>query len=731
MNSRKSLAAFYSLATLLVVSLVGNAGANQQVAQTPILGKSIPKYVDPVPVFGSAALPRVGGTSISVNMEEFQQKVLPDSFYTGLTAPYNAGTYVWSYQVGTAPAHYPGVTIEAQRNAPTTVTYTNNLAGAGGSATFLQKYLTVDQTIHWADPLVLDCLMNPSQPACFTPYGNPNWVGPGNPPAAQIPGAPVPTVVHLHGGEDPSAFDGGPDQWFTPNGIHGPGYVSLSPVAGNQDIYRYPNGQQATTLWFHDHALGTTRVNVFSGLAAFYLLRDSRDTGLPGNAINLPGGEREIELLIQDRQFDSNGQLFFPDGPLGGLNGPPPNPTVHPFWIPEFFGDVIVVNGKSWPYLNVEPKRYRFRLVNGSNARMYNFSFSNNMPFWQIGTDGGLLDTPVKASSIFLAPAERADVIVDFSGQKVGANIILTNSAKAPFPSGAPADPQTVGQIMQFRMVALTSPDTTCNPALAAGSAGACDLRGTDPIVRLANPTTGSLAPGVVPDKKRQLVLKEIEGPGGPLEVLLNNTKWLGLKESTLTSGNPQPLPGSTQIGPEWFTELPRVGSTEVWEIANITGDAHPIHIHLIQFQLINRQTFQLNKYTSAWEAAFAGGFKPGDGPPFSYNTVNADNAVGGNIPFTPYLQMSPAPPAANEAGWKDTIVMHPGEITRVAVRFAPQGVAVGGVSAGINLFPFDPTALIGQTDFAGNPGGPGYVWHCHILDHEDNEMMRPYIPVP
>jgi FtsP/CotA-like multicopper oxidase with cupredoxin domain len=712
MMTKTSLSRLFVLGLGLVLC-ASPAFASDLVPQTALPGKSVPKYVDPLPTFV-----RVSGTSVSVSMEEFQQKVLPASVYTGLPAPFNAGTFVWGYNVNGLGPSYPARTIEAQRTVPTTVTYTNNLVGPKGAPPFLQKYLTVDQTLHWADPLKVMCefLTTADQIAagCFFPFAG-----------------PVPAVTHLHGAEVPSAFDGGPEQWFTPNGLRGAGYASLKNVKANQAVYRYPNGQEATTLWFHDHALGSTRLNVFSGLAGFYFLRDGRDTGLATNPIKLPSGAQEIELLIQDRQFDTTGQLLFPDGNPSGLNGPPTNPDVHPFWSPEFFGDVIVVNGKSWPFLNVEPRRYRFRVLNGSNARMYDLGIRDpanvagpGPTIWQIGTDGGLLDAPAPISlpnRRFLAPSERADVIVDFSAF-AGKTLILDNDAKAPFPSGAPADPQTVGQIMQFRVSKKAVTDTTCDPAT-----NQCSLRAT-PIVRLPSDRV---------DKTRQLILREIEGPGGPLEVLLNNTRWTGFKESTLTTV-PTPIPDSTQVIDNFVTELPRVGSTEVWEIINTTADAHPIHVHLIQFQVINRQPFQAGAYLTDYEAAFpAGAPNAGEGPPFNYSNDNnptippGSNIVGGNIYVNPYLQGSPTPPAANEAGWKDTAVMKPGEVTRIVARWAPQDVPVGDVSAGQNFYSFDPTALLGTKDFAGNPGGPGYVWHCHILDHEDNEMMRPYAVQP
>ena len=433
-----------------------------------------------------------------------------------------------------------------------------------------------------------------------------------------------------------------------------------------------------------------TRLNVYGGLAGFYLLRD------PANEpANLPGGQQENEIVIQDRMFDTDGQWLFPDAPA--LN------PEHPFWQPEFLGDAIVVNGKTWPYLDVEPRRYRFRLLNGSNARFYELKLPRGLTFWQIGTDGGLLDGPVELNKLLLAPGERADVIIDFAKVKAGTKLIMTNNARAPFPQGATPDPQTVGQIMQFRVGFPTGgPDTSYDPATALPGS----LRPTNPIERLAPTVTAPNAP----DVGRQLTLNEVMGAGGPLEALLNNSKW-----GYSTNENPQ------------------VGSTEVWEITNLTGDAHPIHLHLVQFQLLSRQRFQTNKYLKAYDGAFTGGvYNPATGPPLPYDTPNADGAVGGNPAVGPFLKGKTMPPAPNEMGWKDTVIMYPGEVTRIVVRWAPQDTLAGGVAPGVNLFDFDPTAdqTVGDDGF-GYPGGPGYVWHCHILDHEDNEMMRPYTVAP
>jgi spore coat protein A len=678
-------------------------------AQTPLDGATIPKYVDPLPTLSSRRVN--GAAAVAVDMVEFQQKILPATIYAGRAAPFNNGTYLWGYKLNGGTPGWPAQTIEARQNTVTSVTYSNSLR----APLQLQKYLTMDQTLHWADPLHTTannhCKNGPPVAGpCLQPYG----------------GA-IPTVPHLHGAEVLSASDGHPDAWFTAGlTLKGPGYVS--------NVYSYPNRQEATTLWFHDHALGMTRLNVLSGLAGFYLVRDTRDTGAATNPIGLPAGAFEQELLIADRQFDTNGQLLFPDGTPAnnptGINGPPPNPDHHPFWNPEFFGDVITVNGKSWPFLQVEPRRYRFRIVNGSNARFYRMGVVNASaaggpvpassaptPVYQIGSDGGFMNAPVPITNsttgkLFLAPGERADVIVDFAGQ-AGRTFVITNDAEAPFPSGDPpsVSAPSAGEIIQFRVnLPLSSPDTSYNPA-----APQRPLR--------AAPMTNIKPSNTVPaDNKRQLVLVEVEGDGGPLEVLLNNSHWDGLREGTTTA-----IPGSVSNGKGLqSTENPRVGATEVWEIANLTEDAHPIHLHLIQFQVIGRQTFDRDGYRASWDARFPGGtfngvtypagtYIPGYGPPLNYATANAAGAVGGNPDFGPFLQGAASGPDAKESGWKDTIKMLPFTITRVAVRYAPQSVAAGAVHPGTNLFSFDPTT-----------GGPGYVWHCHILDHEDNEMMRP-----
>ncbi|MGH7742231.1 MAG: multicopper oxidase domain-containing protein, partial [Candidatus Eiseniibacteriota bacterium] len=445
---------------------------------------------------------------------------------------------------------------------------------------------------------------------------------------------------------------------------------------------------------------GMTRTHLYSGLAGFYLLLDPpAEANLPGGTNDHPadqyGNPYQLGVAIQDRRFDTDGQLYFTAGST--------NPE-HSFWLPEFFGDVILVNGRPWPYLNVEPRRYRFRLLNGSNARTYRMRLEDHdqnvmgPAMFQIGSDGGLMDQPVMMADpaagglpqLVMASGERADVVIDFSGWE-GRNLTLANDAQAPFPDGDLVDAQT-SVIMQFRV----------GSTVTGGSDPTLDVSTLPPLraVPIERPA--------VPAITRALTLNEHAGAGGPLEMFVNNTMWdMGVSES------------------------PTVGSTEVWEIINLTMDTHPIHLHLVQYQLLDRQAFDQNAYEMAYGMPMAG-----MGPPLPYSELSAATGfkLGGNPDVTPYLLGVPTPPDPNERGWKDTFRMNPGEVTHMLLRMAPQDADALAAShmppltmaPGVNVFPFEPWTPLGQTDAFGNPGGPGYVWHCHIVDHEDNEMMRP-----
>ena len=612
---------------------------------------TIPKYVNQLvtpPVYVPTNVVDSSGQLIrqdyTVYINEFSEQILPTGF--PMTKVWGYAGYAKNATTGASLGWFqnsPGATFEAVRGVPINVTWVNNITTS--------HMFPVDPTLHWADPNNIGMPM--------TPF-------PAFPPGFPEAQYPVPLVTHLHGGEVRSTSDGGPDAWFTWNGTLGPGYSteSLAPLPGSA-VYYYPNEQLPATLWYHDHALGITRINVMSGLAGFYLLRDSADTIAP----LLPSGEYEIPLAIQDRSFNLDGSMWF--SPVGL------NPTIHPYWQPEFFGNTIMVNGKVWPNLNVKQGQYRFRVLDGSNARFYTIDLwdmntDQTVPFIQIGSDGGYLRAPVNLKKLTIAPGERADILVDFTGL-AGHKIIMRNHARAPFPVGTPADPKTVGQIMQFTVTGATGlPPAILPPTL-------------NPT--LAGPVFPSLPATLL---TRTLVLWEVMGALGPVEILLNGQKWAAD-----------------------VSEMPEVGTTEDWIIVNPTADTHPIHLHLVQFQLVSRQKIDAAKYAADWVAIQT---DPG---------INNDNMPPWTLPYKPnelsiaaYLRSKPALAPPNEQGWKDTVQVNPGEVTIIRVRYAPQDAPTTGLGApapGINLYPFDPTV------------GPGYVWHCHILDHEDNEMMRPY----
>jgi spore coat protein A len=679
--------------------------AQAATVQTPLAGSAIPQFIQPLPlleVAGGTIETVVGESAVTLTMREVQAAMLPPGFLPGYT-----GTWAWSYRVleqeepGEEAEAYINPVLVAERGMPMAVTYVNEL-GSGSGTQVTAWYEATDQTIHWADP------ENGEANACAHVSGQP-----ASGDCLGHYGGPVAAVPHLHGGEIPPVIDGGPDAWFTSDGVHhGHAYYPGPGGGGNSCVYTYPNTQEAAPLWFHDHVLGLTRLDVYAGLAGAYVLTDPSLQLPPGlHPVGLQQGNDPasvdylIPLVIQDRMFDTAGQLFFPNV---GIN------PEHPYWIPEFVGDTIVVNGKVWPFLNVEPRRYRFLAINGSNARTYELFLTNpvtkvNGPaLWQIATDGGYLDAPVRIDPnapkgqlqrLTLMPGERADLIIDFAGF-AGQTLLLRNIGRTPYPKGEPPHGSTVGQIMVIRVGTQAVGDASYDPA------GGMPLR--PPLVRLVDSAAGTLAANVTADKTRQLTLNEVIGAGGPLEVLVNNTKWSGRREDGTI--RPDFTPVTTGAVTEYLSELPVEGTTEIWEIVNLTADAHPIHTHLTQFQLMNRQAFNTNRYEKAYDAAFPGGsFIPGYGPPLNYATGNT-RALGGNPDIDAYLQGPARPPQANEAGWKDTIIAYPGEVTRFAVRYAPLDTPAGTTG----VYPFDPD-------------GHGYVWHCHIIDHEDNEMMRPY----
>jgi FtsP/CotA-like multicopper oxidase with cupredoxin domain len=718
-NNKFTIFASLLLAMLLTYGSWGLASAfAAQSPQIPLAANAIPQFVDPLPTLSiapqnSTMATLIGSRPLTLTMCEFKANVLP----TGTFAPgVKPETWVWGYiPGGTCPTAtqdtYIGPVIVNTRGIPTEVTYVNNLGYANTTNVLAYKYST-DQTIHWADPLADWTMANMCMMNGIPGFGT---------ACAQNYAGPVAAVAHLHGAEAPPEIDGSPDSWFTSDGNYrGHKYYS-SGAPGNSAIYKYPNTQQAAPIWFHDHTLGATRLNVYAGLAGAYYIQDP-NLNLPSNLQPLT---EVVPVVLQDRMFDTSGQLFFPADSAGGVLYAL-NPD-HPYWVPEFVGDTIVINGKAWPYVNVQPKRYRFLFLNGSNARTYEMFLvtqpqgNNGPPLWVISTDGGYLDTPVKidptrGQKLLMQPGERYEVIIDFA-KYAGTNLIIRNTGRTPYPGGASPQGSTLGRIMQFRVAKGRVTDTSYDPA-----SGKPLRTGSQSIVRLVNPATGTLA--VTAKKTRQLTLNEValppstaidpvtgaltNYPGGPVEILVNNSKWAGTNRSDFT---PLTVNGVTT----YFSELPQEGDTEVWEIVNTTADAHPIHLHLVQFQLINRQNYNASKYLAVYGATFPGGvYLPAFGPPLNYSTGNA-RALGGNPDVTPYLQNGIMPPLPNEAGWKDTVMMLPGQVTRIAVRYAPTDLPTT-TAASMLYFPFDPNA---GSLF-------NYVWHCHIIDHEDNEMMRP-----
>ena len=605
----------------------------------------------------------------AVGVSEFYQQMLPTVDSNGNPTGYGPSK-AWGYGGEARDAvtgeslgfvrSIPGPTFETVRGIPAQVKWVNALADNYGSP--LQHMYPVDPTIHWANPNNIDMeaameqtmqgLAPPFPPGYNgTPYTIPGTATITNPQGWNAQ-SPVPIVTHLHGGQVLSDYDGGPEQWFTPNGIHGKDYRTYSDTESNAAVYFYPNAQAPTSLWYHDHALGLTRINVFSGLAGFYIIRDPEDSVAP----LLPSGPYEMPLVIQDRTFLSDGSMYYPsNGYYPDYEPPDFNYTMkHPYMLSGYVGNTIMVNGKVWPNMNVSKGQYRFRILDASNARFYNISFSNGMPFTLIGSDGGYLKSPVSVTSMIFSPAERIDILVDFSNMIAGEKVILRNNALWNISSPKyPNQPETIGQIMQF----------TVNSGEGFKS---------KELPSQLNPTlTGDYPNLPTPTKVRMLTITEdiSISPAFPIDPYLDGHVWAA------------PV-----------SETPKLGSTEDWVLVN-TFDTHNIHLHLVQFQLVSRQNYNVTAYWNDWIAL--NGI-----PPLNHTTVNVPS-------LDPYLIGEPILPGPNEQGWKDTVIMYSRQITTIRVRFAAQDGSD---------FPFDATT------------GPGYVWHCHILEHEDHAMMRPYI---
>lgn len=641
---------------------------------------------DGIPLAGSDGSRTWGGITAAhytLSLQQFEDQLHPE-----LPNP----TRLWGYRPGNlAPAgqrHLGGVFV-AERGSPVQLTVTNALPA--------HHLLPVDASI----------------------------VGAGKGQGANH------ASLHLHGGFVPWISDGGPHTWFDPDGGYGLSardpqtgttvFQALNPsLSAGQAEYYYPNQQGARMLWYHDHGLGITRLNAYAGLASAYVVTDSYESQTMVTGYGLPGplDARTHYLVFQDKSFvspqtaslDPGWAALLPDSRAGDLWYPhrheearkkkassmeAPEPSV----VPEQFGDTILVNGTVAPYLVVEQRQYRLRLLNACNSRFLNprlvYAQGSsgvdateprlNQPgpaFVQIGTEAGFLPMPVmlngpKQPQLLLAPAERADLIVDFRDVPAGAVLLLYSDAPAPFPDGGAGDDYHPGNPKTPESTPGFTPNTrTLLQVRVQARTGAADAAIQLPAGNLQNPLDGPFlvaqAPGVptpVP-------------PGVPLRRLTLNEGFDEFGRLLQTIGTDQPVTvegkRAVDFGRSYEStpsEVVNQGGVEVWEILNLTADTHPIHFHLVNVQLLSRQAFSTN---------YQGG------PPHWLGPVAA--------------------PEANELGWRETVRMNPGEATRVMLRFA----LPGGLPFSVPPSP--------------RTGGNEYVWHCHILEHEEHDMMRPLV---
>ncbi len=544
-------------------------------------------------------------------------------------------TTVWGFEYA-GQVHSPGPTFRARSDRPFSVQWLNELSGP--------HLFPVDRSIHLA--------------------------------STKDPDA-VPIVIHLHGGHSEWESDGNPLAWYTQ------GYKETGPLF-KKKTYHYDNSQDAATIWYHDHTLGMTRLSNYAGLFGFYLIGDENEDRLIREKL-LPSAHRTIPVAITDRLFTAEGQLYFP-----GWRGQPSSPVLNraveanwpnPSHLDEFFGNVMVVNGMAWPKVSVSPHVYRLRLLNAADTRTLVLKIDGDVPFVQIGGDGGFLDRPVRLSELVLAPAERADVLLDFS-QYSGRKLILRNfgpdipfkgfvEAQDPKNSLAlvynrgghrvlsdgrggitpPTNPQTSGQILQFEVLPATgSVNAGGKPPATIGD---LKLTADTPLRRPLDRLSEAQA-----SRTRQLATFRLDDPYGRSLLLLGT-----LRDGSLFFGDPA-------------TEIVEHNAVEIWEIYNPTRSAHPIHIHLVEFQVLDRQPFK------------------GKLIPKSQAFLHTDKTFQGARLKIEALTGERLPPRAEERGPKDTVIALPGQVTRVIAHFDREGI---------------------------------YVWHCHLLSHEDYDMMRPF----
>ena len=658
--------------------------ASAQTAGAATQTQRLRKFVQPLrnPVTGGIPLAQPdtknhrwwqpGVTHYSIDIDEYSDQLHPD-----LPHP----TRLWGFGQGPRNRwrHLGGI-IAAKRGSPVQITFSNNLPK--------KHILPVDRTIMGTED------------------------------------ADNRTDVHLHGGLVPWTSDGGPFAWWDPKGNIGPSFLNNSVLgvphpAANDAEYYYPNNQGARLVWYHDHSIGTTRLNAYAGIASAYVIYDDYELALGLPPYNLPGplDTRTVYLVFQEKVFvsktteqqDRTWHKLRPDSRPGDLwyahiydpadrQDPLPPGALDlpdPSCVPEFFGDTPLVNGLAYPFVEVEPREYRFRMLNATQSRFLNprlvfakgTSFPNDCEpgstagpaFVQFGTEGGFLPAPVFLSGaspavpggpspnqLLLAPAERADLIVDFRDVEPGSRLLLVSDAPGPYPDGDPPITSTPGfgpdtrTLLQVRVKARVG---AADPQISFPEV----LTPTDPFLLAQQPGSPTAIPSGVP--VRRLTLNETFDAHGRL------IQFLGT-DAAAADG----------FGREYVdmpTEVVSRGSTEVWEILNLTGDTHPIHFHLVNVEVLSRQLFDVDNYE-------------GDAP-----TMTGDATA----------------PDDNELGWKETVRMNPGEVTRVLMKFDLPDTP----------FPVPPSPrLIAEYGISGAE----YVWHCHILEHEEHDMMRPFVVV-
>jgi len=670
---------------------------------------------------------------------------------------------------GIAPApnsqfNYPGYTVENTRNHKTWVDWHNDLVKdpwscdfshpAGEACEYIRHMIPIDQSLHWANPAEIPCANGRSTDCRPANVGDPRL-------ASEYTG-PVPMVVHVHGAHVHSNSDGYPEAWWLPAASNVDGFARAGALVNRFDrrtnqrdgvaSFQYMNDQPSTTLWFHDHTLGMTRNNVYAGMVAFWLIREKGggETGLVKGTLpccapklgdtledtNLPsqyGGRRntfrEIPIAVMDRSFYKNGSLFYPSDraffqgltpeelavPLIG------NVTfksdVPPIWNPEAFFDVMTANGVSWPVLKVEPDLYRFRLLNGCDARFLNLALcivnasgddcplnsmtgaplGEELDFFVIGREQGLLPKVVRVSTGFktvlpgdgsqptntqannareallLSPAERADVILDFRHLQGKVVRLINTAPDGPFAGFdtidfQPADQNTTGQVMEFHVIDddLTVGEKATPPEFlklelpdAEDPANQVQLDGNE------NPKNVKTRDLALLEAVSKLICATENGSVWDESVTPVNGSCPSATGNIVPFGPTAVLLGikgntNSPVPVMWEDPIvtnPAKSATEIWEFWNWSVDSHPIHLHLVKFRVLQR---------------------------FKFSVDDEGKVMRGYI----------VPEDPTEAGWKDTAVAYPNQVLRIAATF----------------------------DIAGL-----YVWHCHILEHEDNEMMNPF----